>query len=163
MHNPPPSLPFTLLLFLAIPTRSANLVCLVTSFCYAQFPLQLNSSHFTNRQPPTFVPLPPTSGLRCFFRSDSRAIPGCQGEGIRAKDYCYDPTFVATSQRDPNPTAPPPTPQPPTPRPPTNPPPTAPALQFATLKRVSNKNCGKGQCGKCEGDCDNDKECQNGM
>ena len=101
-------------------------------------------------------------GLRCFFRSDLRAIPGCQGEGIRAKDYCYDPTFVATSQRDPNPTVPPPTPRPPTPRPPTNPPPTAPALQFATLKRVSNKNCGNGQCGKCEGDCDNDQECQKG-
>ena len=102
-------------------------------------------------------------GLRCFFRSDLRAIPGCQGEGIRAKDYCYDPTFVATSQRDPNPTAPPPTPRPPTPRPPTPRPPTSPTLQFATLKRVSNKNCGRGQCGKCEGDCDNDQECQNGV
>jgi len=101
-------------------------------------------------------------GLRCFFRSDLRAIPGCQGEGIRAKDYCYDPTFVATSQRNPNPTVPPPTPRPPTPRPPTNPPPTAPAIQFATLKTVSNRSCGKGQCGKCEGDCDSDQECQKG-
>lgn len=99
-------------------------------------------------------------GLRCFFRSDTRAIPGCKGEGIRAKDYCYDPTFVATSQR--NPTAPPPTPRPPTQRPPTARPPTS-SLQFAFLKRVSGKNCGKGQCGKCEGDCDNDNECQNGL
>ena len=101
-------------------------------------------------------------GLRCFFRSDLRAIPGCQGEGVRAKDYCYDPTFVATSQRNPNPTVPPPTPRPPTPKPPTNPPPTAPAIQFATLKTVSNRSCGKGQCGKCQGDCDSDQECQKG-
>mmetsp|Transcript_24523 Transcript_24523/g.70692 ORF Transcript_24523/g.70692 Transcript_24523/m.70692 type:complete len:210 (+) Transcript_24523:1089-1718(+) len=101
-------------------------------------------------------------GLKCFFRGDSRAVPGCMGEGIRGKDYCYDPTFVATSQRDPSPTNPPPTNPPPTNPPPTNPPPTSPNLQFATLKRVSNRNCGKRQCKKCEGDCDGDKDCQKG-
>mmetsp|Transcript_24525 Transcript_24525/g.70698 ORF Transcript_24525/g.70698 Transcript_24525/m.70698 type:complete len:463 (+) Transcript_24525:212-1600(+) len=102
-------------------------------------------------------------GLKCFFRGDSRAVPGCMGEGIRGKDYCYDPTFVATSQRDPSPTNPPPTNPPPTNPPPTNPPPTSPNLQFATLKRVSNRNCGKRQCKKCEGDCDGDKDCQKGL
>lgn len=112
-------------------------------------------------------------GLRCFFRSDSRAVPGCTGEGVRGKDYCYDPTFVASSQRDPSPTAPPPTPRPPTPRPPTPrpptprpptaPAPTMPKIQYATLKTVSNRSCEKRQCKKCEGDCDDDKDCKNGL
>lgn len=29
--------------------------------------------------------------LRCFFRSGFKPVPGCQGEGVANKDYCYDP------------------------------------------------------------------------
>mmetsp|Transcript_618 Transcript_618/g.1297 ORF Transcript_618/g.1297 Transcript_618/m.1297 type:complete len:333 (+) Transcript_618:94-1092(+) len=32
--------------------------------------------------------------LKCFFRSDYEPIPGCKGEGIVHKDYCYDPATI---------------------------------------------------------------------
>ena len=30
-------------------------------------------------------------GLECFKRDDVTPVPGCSGEGVSKKDYCYDP------------------------------------------------------------------------
>jgi len=92
-------------------------------------------------------------GLRCYFRSDLSPVPGCKGSGESAKDYCYDPSSVNTVQARP-------TPRPPAP---TRRPPTSPKFQLKYLSRVSNKNCGTRQCGKCQGDCDQDSDCQSGL
>lgn len=79
-------------------------------------------------------------GLRCYFRSDSSPVPGCNGYGEYSKDYCYDPGIGNTVQARP-------TPRPPAP---TRRPPTSPNFQLKYLSRVSNKNCRTRQCGKCQ-------------
>ena len=89
------------------------------------------------------------NGLKCFFRSGNDPNPpGCQGQAISSVDYCYDPRS--------SPVFPSPTPRPPTPRPYTAP-------SGNTLDLVQGGNCDRGQCGQCQGDCDSDKHCKNGL
>lgn len=73
-------------------------------------------------------------GLKCFFRGNSRTVPGCSGDGVPALDYCTDPLalplahHVESSTETAKPVlpkpSPPSTPKLPTPTPrPTKPPP----------------------------------------
>jgi len=87
-------------------------------------------------------------GLKCYKRFDGRLknVPGCQGEGEAKTDYCISPDDVV------------PTPRPtrkPTPRP------TMPTGSNK-LTKVGN-NLGEGMLGRCEGDCDNDRDCFPGL
>jgi len=80
-------------------------------------------------------------GLKCFFRSDKRHIPGCLGEGQKGSDYCYDPNL-----------APPPTP-PPTPAP------VHPTFQCNRHLEIEGNDGFPHEAfplGCCEGDCDDD-------
>ena len=70
-------------------------------------------------------------GLKCFQRDGNEEVPGCDGTGKGAWDYCYDPTTIDSSPPAPaQPVSRPPatqiapTPRPPTRRPPTPSPPT---------------------------------------
>jgi len=102
-----------------------------------------------------------TPGLKCFKRQGIEHVPGCIGDGVHGRDYCYDPGQ-----------APPPTPPPthapthaPTPLP-THPPvpaPVAPPTHNCGihLKYVGN-NLGI-KLGCCEGDCDRNDDCKPGL
>ena len=75
------------------------------------------------------------SGLKCFQRSGTEAVPGCSGSGVSGKDYCYNDS--------------PPTPSPP----PSN----DPALEYIGDCSSSSP------CGLCQGDCDGDVHCGSGL
>ena len=75
------------------------------------------------------------SGLKCFQRSGTEAVPGCSGSGVSGKDYCYNDS--------------PPTPSPP----PSN----DPALEYIGDCSSSSP------CGLCQGDCDGDSHCGSGL
>jgi len=39
--------------------------------------------------------------LICFKRDDLTPVPGCSGEGVSAKDYCYDPSTPSPKTNEP--------------------------------------------------------------
>ena len=101
----------------------------------------------------------------CYTRSDSTPVPGCTSGGsgdIPGADYCYDPQLEDTDQPTQHPTRrddtrpPRPTGAPKTPVPssfePTS------ALPYLSWKGV-NGCTPTTPCDVCEGDCDNDSDC----
>ena len=82
--------------------------------------------------------------LICFQREDDESVAGCRGAASSGWDYCYDPRGSVSAP------APPLTPRP-------APPPTTLFVDATTY------GCGDTLCGLCQGDCDNDGECQGNL
>ena len=100
--------------------------------------------------------------LICFQREDDESVAGCRGAASSGWDYCYDPRGSVSAPAPAPPLTPRPAPSP-TPRPP--PPPTPrPAPPPTTLfVDATTYGCGDTLCGLCQGDCDNDGECQGNL
>ena len=79
--------------------------------------------------------------LICFQREGDENVAGCRGAASSGWDYCYDPRGSVSAP------APPLTSRP-------APPPTTLFVDATTY------GCGDTLCGLCQGDCDNDGECQ---
>ena len=75
-----------------------------------------------------------TEGLRCYVRAHLETIVGCSGGGLSGTDYCFaDPSLVAS--------------------PPNNGP------ELEVVPQCSSTS----PCGLCQGDCDNDDDCEGGL
>ncbi|KAL7464135.1 hypothetical protein ACHAXS_004469 [Conticribra weissflogii] len=79
------------------------------------------------------------NGLICYERSGTEPVPGCKGSGVSGKDYCYDPNLSSPTAK------------------PTSPPTSAPTI------RDNGNPSSSFPLGICEGDCDNDSDCANGL
>ena len=90
--------------------------------------------------------------LVCFQRTGDESVAGCSGDARFRWDYCYDPSGPVS--------APPPLPTPQPPPPPTPRPDSSTTVRFETY---TADGCGEALCGQCEGDCDNDGDCQGNL
>lgn len=114
-------------------------------------------------------------GLICFQRSGTTPVPGCSGEGSSGRDYCIvppPPTAAPTEPPTPSPTSPPTFP-PTDPLPPlmiverplfvdnSTDSPTFPPL--TNIDRDTRRSRDDGKYHLCEGDCDGDSDCGEGL
>ena len=83
-------------------------------------------------------------GMKCFQRTGMEAVPGCLGTGSSGRDYCYQPSSLATVSSA-HTTVP---------------------VNSANMSSGNNKpalslvGCSKDHpCNMCQGDCDSDDEC----
>lgn len=97
-----------------------------------------------------------TGTLLCYQRDadDTEAIPGCVGEPDKNKDYCYDPGLSGTISTNP-----------PTPGPTTAPLQTSSPASTPALVLLGNNGNPPSvfPLSLCEGDCDNDGECEGSL
>jgi len=82
-------------------------------------------------------------GLKCFQRNDETPVPGCAGAGKRGEDYCYFPDLSASTRMLQAPDA----------------------DDRKELMRVGNNGSPSSAfpLAECEGDCDRDGDCQDGL
>ena len=97
--------------------------------------------------------------LRCYQRNGQDHVPGCNGSGIWAKDYCYDPNYNEVVET-PSPTLA-------STLPPTSastlPPTSAPQPVTKDLVYFPEECSPNRRCNECEGDCDRDADCEGNL
>ena len=84
------------------------------------------------------------TGLKCMQRSRTEAVPGCEGEGVSGKDYCYDVKTPTEAEKTI----------------------TAEAEKTTTALTIAGDNgepLDAFPLQVCEGDCDSDNECDTGL
>ena len=83
------------------------------------------------------------AGLICFHRASFEAVPGCSGLGISGINYCFSTSIEPTPTLAPN---------------------TVPGIPSAELAVVNIGQCLRDDpCGECEGYCEDDSECAEGL
>jgi hypothetical protein len=83
-------------------------------------------------------------GLKCMQRNGNQPVPGCVGSGFVGEDFCYDPNHANGYYYG------------------TQPGYNGQGMMYGQELRFTNQ-CDDGECGICEGDCDSDSDCANGL
>lgn len=94
-------------------------------------------------------------GLACFRRDAFEPVLGCDGFGVAGEDYCHAPSTIFSP---PTPSSSPPPVSIPTPAPTTTTPTIQPQPELSYLG-----SCVTGSCKICEGDCQEDADCEAGL
>jgi hypothetical protein len=107
-------------------------------------------------------------GLECFQRGNFGSIPGCSGSDSSRTDYCVRPDQQPSPIDPPNPSPinpPNPSPTGPTPSPltPTSPPVIPVGSQPPIQNYGGSPPASKFPLRECEGDCDSDSDCEQGL